>query len=527
MKNSEYWAQRMTLLDEALLDKGEAYLKNVEKQYKRAETDIDKEISVWYRRLMKNNDVSMAEARKMLTSSELAEFQWTVEEYIDYGKKNALNGQWMKQLENASARVHISRLESLKIHLDHQVEKVLGAQESAMTTLLSDIYREGYNRTAFELQKGAGVFFSFQQPDTRRIEKVLSRPWHSDGKDFSDRVWKNKTDLLNSMNTHLSQMIIRGESPDKAIAALAKDMETSKHNAGTLIMTESAAFASAAQRDCFNDLDVGQYEVVETLDAKTCEICGAMDGKVLDMKDYQVGVTAPPFHPNCRGCTAPYFADMDDWGAKRAARDINGKPIEVPADMTYEQWKQMQGSQFGTGSVDKARQMAYNESTDEKQWKKYRDRLGDDVSDNFEEFQKLKYGNEEYYSYMKLDYQRQNRLVNHPEFALPNAERATADDRKFLGYLFNPENANGIAKGKAFASRLGYDQNNFLELKREILERAKKYPAIFKGNNTYGDRYEQKIILYGTKNTPANVVVGWIKEQNAIKMTSAYIKEVD
>ena len=36
------------------------------------------------------------------------------------------------------------------------------------------------------------------------------------------------------------------------------------------------------------------------------------------------------------------------------------------------------------------------------------------------------------------------------------------------------------------------------------------------------------MILYGTKGTPANVVVGWIKDEASgeMRMTSAYIKEV-
>ena len=46
---------------------------------------------------------------------------------------------------------------------------------------------------------------------------------------------------------------------------------------------------------------------------------------------------------------------------------------------------------------------------------------------------------------MILDYERQNKLIMHPELKLPNAEKATADDRKFTGYLFNPNNAEGWA----------------------------------------------------------------------------------
>ena len=75
-----------------------------------------------------------------------------------------------------------------------------------------------------------------------------------------------------------------------------------------------------------------------------------MDGKVFPMSEYQVGLTVPPFHPNCRGCTAPYFDDFNE-GGERAARDIKtGKTYNVPADMTYDEWKRQQDG----GDVDKS-----------------------------------------------------------------------------------------------------------------------------------------------------------------------------
>lgn len=66
-------------------------------------------------------------------------------------------------------------------------------------------------------------------------------------------------------------------------------------------MTESAAFANQARRDCMKELGVEQYEIVETLDSHTCETCGLLDGKHYKMSEFEVGVTAPPFHPWCRG----------------------------------------------------------------------------------------------------------------------------------------------------------------------------------------------------------------------------------
>ena len=108
------------------------------------------------------------------------------------------------------------------------------------------------------------------------------------------------------------------------------------------MMTEAAAIDSVAQGQCYQDLDVEEFENVATLDFKTSEICREMDGKHFPMSEYKIGVTAPPFHPWCRTCTAPYFDDWEELGGApmRAARDENGQGYElVPADLTYKEWE--------------------------------------------------------------------------------------------------------------------------------------------------------------------------------------------
>ena len=267
----------------------------------------------------------------------MQEFHWTVEEYIQYAQDNELSGQWIRQLENASAKVHISRLDALKLELQQQVERLAGGQLDGIDALARRIYTEGYYKTAFEIQRGVGVGWTLHALNEDAIAKVLSRPWTTDGQTFRDRVWTNKTALLNSVNQHLTQMIIRGESARKTIDTLAHDMNVSKSKAGRLVMTESAYFSSAAQKDCFNTLGVERYVVVATLDKDTCDVCGDMDGKVFKMSEYEEGLTAPPFHPWCRCCTAPWYEDMQNLGA-RAARDGNNQTFYVPRDTTYKSW---------------------------------------------------------------------------------------------------------------------------------------------------------------------------------------------
>ena len=48
-------------------------------------------------------------------ANELEEFKWTLSDYIKHGQESALNGQWIKQLENASAKFHISKYQAMMI----------------------------------------------------------------------------------------------------------------------------------------------------------------------------------------------------------------------------------------------------------------------------------------------------------------------------------------------------------------------------------------------------------------------------
>lgn len=394
MKNNEYWKRRFEILEEAASSKGASYYERLEEEYKKASRRIESEISAWYQRFAKNNNISLQEARKLLNSSELAEFKWTVRDFIKYGEENEINGQWRKQLENASAKVHISRLESLNIQLQQQVEILYGNQIDEIDNLARSIYSDGYYRTAFEIQKGLNIGWDIQRINQKQLDRVLINPWTADNQTFKDRCWKQKNELMSTLSTELTQAIIRGDSLDKAIKTISEKFDVAKNKAGRLVMTESAYFASEARKDSFNNLHVEKFEIVATLDSHTSKICQDLDGQVVDMKDYQAGVTAPPFHPWCRTTTVPYFED--NFG-ERAARNIEGESFYVPADMTYKEWKSKQNAIYGDGAVEKQQKMWYNEANDKKQYENYKARLGDEAPKSFKAFQKIKYDNPEQY----------------------------------------------------------------------------------------------------------------------------------
>lgn len=337
MQHKEYWAERFEKLTDAQLNKGAEYYYNLQEQYRQAIANIEKDIAKWYTRYATENGITLTEAKRLLNGRELEEFRMDVKEYIAKGE--SLDPKWAKQLEAASTKVHVSRLEALKVQMQQQAEMIYSHERDGIDELARKVYTDGYYHTAYEIQKGIGIGFDLMQLDANRIDKLISKPWAADGKNFSQRIWNNRAQLVSELENRLTQSIIRGQSPKKVIAEIAERFNVNKSRAGALVMTESAFFAAASQRDAFNDLDVEKYEILATLDSRTSETCRRMDGQVIPMSEYKPGVTAPPFHVRCRSTTVPFFDDEFAVLDKRAARDENGKYYTVPASMKYKDWE--------------------------------------------------------------------------------------------------------------------------------------------------------------------------------------------
>lgn len=339
MPGSDYWKKRFELLEDAMNNKGAQYMKDSEVIYRKAISNTEKEISRWYTRFADNEGISYQRAVEMLTGDELKEFHMDVKEYIQKGKTLGVSDQWSKELERASTKVHISKLEALKLQMQQQVEELTGKKAKGITDLMNDIYSDTFYKTAFEIQKGFGVAANFAKLDKKVVDKILVKPWASDGSNFSERIWgSHRAQLVNKLHEGLTLNLIQGKPPDNLIKEIANTFEVDRKRAATLVFTEKAYFQSLAQHDSFKNLGIEEYEIVATLDTKTSEICREMDGRHFKLSDYQIGLTAPPFHPRCRTATAPFFDDEFEDEVKRAARDENGDYYTVPANMKYDEW---------------------------------------------------------------------------------------------------------------------------------------------------------------------------------------------
>lgn len=352
MKKSKYWQQRFKLVEEASHKEAIKTYKEIEPSFIKAQREINAQIQVWYGRFAENNEMTLAEARKVLNANELKEFRWDVEDFIKYGKENAINQKWMKELENASAKFHITRLEFLLLRNQQTMEVLFGNELDQVDQMARRIISEGYYKSIYEVQKGFGLGFNISGIDDKELNLLVSKPWAGDGKNFSSRIWQRKEQMVNDLQKELTRNLILGKAPDESIKNLErfvdKKIKNTRNAAGRLVMTESAYFHSLSQKKAFDELDVDEYEIVATLDSRTSEICQDMDGKHFPMEDYKAGITAPPFHVYCRSTTVPYFDDEFTLGEERAARDKDEKTFFVPGDMKYKEWRiKVENSEFG------------------------------------------------------------------------------------------------------------------------------------------------------------------------------------
>lgn len=444
MGNKEYWTER------ALERENEAYLRGVDltgkmfREYEIAAKEIRLQINDFYAKYAGKYGLTYEQAVKLLTQGEYREWKADLAEYmakIAQEQDPHIKAMLTAQLDALSTNSQLSRLEALLGQIDMKLNELFEQGVAQMKAEFGEAFREGYYKKIYDLQSRAGFVNEIARISEDMVEKVLTYPWS--GAMFSDRLWQNKQALL----FHLRETITQGVMQGKSIAAMSKELSAkmgqSYKAAERLIRTETSHFHGEADKAAYEAAGIEEYEYVATLDARTCAVCGALDGKHFRVEDAQAGVNYPPMHPNDRCTTVEYDPnDAMDWYN-------SGKPM--PKNMTYEEWYQLQVEEHGSGYVEMERKKAYHATADRKTWEEYKELLGKDAPSSPAKFQDIKYGDPDLYRMYKLDYKRRSRLASGPSLKLPGAENACAEQDKFLKYLFNPDNPRGYAKGVALA----------------------------------------------------------------------------
>ncbi len=336
-KNAVYWEDRMVNI---FLD-GEKDILTVSKdlklQYNKALKEIENQINIFYGKYQSVSGLDSTTIKKQLSKEELKSFHNTLDEIIDYAKNHKMDKDYTTKMKLLNMKTRISRLEELKTNIEFEVQKLGIVEKEKLAKVMESTYTNSYYNTIFETQKYIGLSTSFAVPNVKAIEKLISTPINL--KNYNIAIYGDKQNLINLLNTYIPQGIILGYSPKKVAKIASKTLNTNYNSAVRLARTEYNYIMNQAVIDGYKESGINQYQILATLDARTCIECGELDLKLFEVGTEMIGINYPPFHPNCRCTTIPYFEpDEFDTATTRVAKDEYDIAYEVPTDLNYNEW---------------------------------------------------------------------------------------------------------------------------------------------------------------------------------------------
>lgn len=356
-----YWERRSLKDKAASVNRAEDYLlKEQKKFYSQASEEIREEIEKLYQKFADQQDITLAEAKRQVSNADFRKIDWQgmINESKDFysrlrgvgdipGDVAVRMEQQHQELEARialySCRGRISYLELRKLEIDKKLVDLYDKQQASIYDFLRSEFDDGYYRGIFDVQQRIGFGKDFVHPNERAVEKAILNRY--DKRNYSKSLYAHCRHFSDDLRQNLTVGLIRGESLDRMASRISKRMDVAYSAAKTLVRTETAYVFEKATREAYEASGIEWYEYLASLDSRTSEACRELDGKHFKVKDAVPGKNYPPMHPNCRSTTVCWFPDEEKKKAAttRNAKDGDGRYYEVPADMTYKQWRARYG----------------------------------------------------------------------------------------------------------------------------------------------------------------------------------------
>lgn len=294
MDREKKWLERRRLSDEELS-------KKLESHYRKAITDIDKQISNFYVNYAADNKLTMADAKKKVAKFDVQGFNSTAAKMVadkDFSKE----ANDKLQLYNSTMK--INRLEMLK------------AQTGLALIEMDDgIYRDVnmHLTTSFrnEVKRQAGILGDQKLDNvSKKTDQVVNASFN--GAKWSDRIWVAHDELKGKLDGIISRAMIQGTNPNQLKQVLYplidKTIKNRSYVAKRIAITETARVEDVAQMESFKASGYEYCVWIASIDAcgQCADIAAYHDGIYLLSK-----VPNIPIHANCRCSKAASMGPKD------------------------------------------------------------------------------------------------------------------------------------------------------------------------------------------------------------------------
>lgn len=243
--------------------------------------------------------------------------------YIDHAKAGflTLSGTEKAQI-TANMKAYLKSMGS-KLG-DNEVKKV--------TDILENVFKDTYYKNIYTLESGMTVNLKFNILKKEFVAAAVNQKYK--GEMFSDRIWSNKADMIDKLQSSIIGAMKGDTTIDKIGRQIRDTFNVGAYESQRLVQTETARVQTQAGDDMARDTGIEQQMWSATLESQTCSECASLDGKTFSIDE------APdcPDHPECRCCliNVPYAG----W-SPTARRDNETK--EIINYENYDDWAKDKG----------------------------------------------------------------------------------------------------------------------------------------------------------------------------------------
>lgn len=300
---ADYWKKRQQQLNGAA-EKDEADLKKrLSALYSSEEKKLNRDIASYYTMYGKDN---VLEYRNLLQQLSSDDYRLLMERMDDFGEKYP---QYKHLLPVRASIYKLNRLEGLQYSVQMQQLELGIKEQAAVEEHLLKLAARDFTT----IQADLGMGRQFNAENASLVRSIVYTKWTNE-KNFSDRIWDNKTRLSNLLNTTIAQGFARGTNYQKMVSYINQRFDVGRNDAYRLIYTEGTFVMNESRARAVQD--IFEYYHLSCLPG-ACSDCVQVEEETTTspilFKERMDGENFPPIHPWCRCGFEIVVPDPQQW----------------------------------------------------------------------------------------------------------------------------------------------------------------------------------------------------------------------
>lgn len=307
-KHNDYWQQRsndiMRYVDSTDVD----MFAELQKIYASESAQIQRDLFAFVTKYADDNKMSYSDALQRLRGVDLSDYQANAKKYREKAKNNP---DLLKRLNEQYAGSKVTRLDALNLEMTYKVGVMQGIIEKSFENYLKSTAKYAYKKAM------GGNSGALNEP---ALKELINTPFN--GRNYSQQVWGNTDDLARDFRDVLKRGFIRGDDVRSMAGELAKKYNVARSRAQTLIRTDGTAIVNRSAIKRYEESGLEFYRISVQMDNRTSQICKRIhsEDKRYRIDEFETGVTAPPFHYNCRSAVIPDEEELDEQSLKNIGK---------------------------------------------------------------------------------------------------------------------------------------------------------------------------------------------------------------